>query len=89
LTVNAISTIEDGSSVEADTFTITVVHNNTATSMACSVVSTSTTPATLASCSNTSTFPVSQGDRISLQYADSLNDGNSGYIFAGTTLVCY
>ena len=75
-----------------DTTAFTVFHNDAATTMTCSITN-ATANGSTASCSDTTdTFGVTQGDRISLQFTESLTDGNSVLDFDivsyGTTLVC-
>ena len=87
LTVNAITTSAVGT-IEADTTTFTVIKNDVPTSMACVIASGTTNGATF-SCSDSShTFAVAQGDRISLQFSETLSDGTFNIVSYGTTLVC-
>ena len=91
LTVNSI-TNNSISPIIVDTTAFTVFHNDVATAMTCSITN-ATNNGSTASCSDaTHTFGVTQGDRISLRYAESLTDGNTVLDFEmvsyGTTLVC-
>ena len=62
-----------GGVIETDTITITVYKNENSTGMSCQIGATnSTTDNTLVSCSSTNTVTVSQGDHISLQFAESI-----------------
>jgi hypothetical protein len=88
LTVNAITTAS-GSPIEADTTTFTVIKNESPTSMTCQIPVTGATASnTPISCSSTSAFTVVQGDRISLQFAETISDAAFGFVNFGTTLVC-
>jgi Collagen triple helix repeat (20 copies) len=90
LTVNAIATNDAGGSIEADTTTFTVIKNEVATSMTCPIATTNGTAnnSTMSCSDSTHTFTVVQGDRISLQFAETITDGNFGFVGFGTTLVC-
>jgi hypothetical protein len=87
LTVNAITT-DAVSSIEADTTTFTVFKNDAATSMTCAITNGTTNNATYACSDSTHTFAVAHGDRISLQFTETLNDGNFNIVSYGTTLIC-
>jgi hypothetical protein len=92
LTVNAITSSAINSPVVPDTNIFTVMKNSATTTMTCTINNTSTVGGVTYSCSDsTHTFTVAQGDRIALQFTDSLTDDNSDYeiINFGTTLVCY
>jgi hypothetical protein len=87
--VNAIVTNDANGPIETDTTTFTVIKNDAQTSMTCPIpVTNSTTNHTLISCSSTNAFTVVQGDRISLQFAETTTDGVWGFVSFGTTLVC-
>jgi hypothetical protein len=88
LTVHAI-TSDAETTVTPETINFTVYKNDAATTMACVIVSTTTTSGTTYTCSSTNTFTVLQWDRISIQFAETLT-GNDFYdmINFGTTLVC-
>jgi Collagen triple helix repeat (20 copies) len=91
LTVNSI-TNNSISPIIVDTTAFTVVRNDVPTTMTCSITN-ATANGSTASCSDTThTFGVTQGDRISLRYAESLTDGNLimdfDMVSYGTTLVC-
>lgn len=90
LTVNAIATSAGGGSIEADTTTFTVIKNDVATSMTCPIATTNGTAnnSTMSCSDSTHTFTVVQGDRISLQFAETITDLNFGFVGFGTTLVC-
>jgi hypothetical protein len=87
LTVNALTTNVNSPNIEADTTTFTVIKNDAATSMSCQIAS-GTANNTSYSCSSTNTFTVAQGDRISLEYAETLADNNWNIVSYGTTLIC-
>jgi hypothetical protein len=87
LTVNAITT-DVVEPIEADTTVFTVFHNDNPTSMTCTIASGTTNNRTYSCSDSTHTFPVSSGDRISLQFAESLTDNNFQIVNYGTTLVC-
>jgi hypothetical protein len=87
LTVNAITTDAIGP-IEADTTTFTVFKNDAATSMKCAITNGIINNATFACSDSTHTFNVVQGDRISLQFTETLNDGNFDIVSYGTTLIC-
>jgi hypothetical protein len=88
LTVHAIAT-NAVQPIVADPTTITVIQNDVATSMACSITNGTTNNATY-SCNSTNTFSVAQGDRISLRIAETLTNNSANYemINFGTTMVC-
>jgi hypothetical protein len=90
LTVNAIVTSAGGGSIEADITTFTVIKNDVATSMTCPIATTNGTAnnSTMSCSDSTHTFTVVQGDRISLQFAETITDFNFGFVGFGTTLVC-
>jgi hypothetical protein len=88
LTVNAITTNAGGSTIEADTTTFTVMKNEVATSMACTITSGTTNGATFSCSDSTHTFSVAQGDRVSLRFSETLTDGTFNIVSYGTTLVC-
>jgi hypothetical protein len=89
LTVNAIAS-NASNPIVADTMVFTVIKNDAASSMTCSIATTNGTAnnATLSCSDSTHTFTVVQGDRISLQFTETLNVGFNQFINAGTTLVC-
>lgn len=87
LTVNAITT-DVVDPIEADTTAFTVFHNDSPTTMTCTIASGTTNNRTYSCSDSTHTFSVSSGDRISLQFAESLEDGNFEIVNYGTTLVC-
>jgi hypothetical protein len=87
LTVNAITT-DAMNTIEADTTTFTVFKNDAATSMTCGITNGTTNNATYACSDSTHTFAVVQGDRISLQFTETLNDGSFDIVSYGTTLIC-
>jgi hypothetical protein len=87
LTVHAITT-DAMNPIEADTTTFTVFKNDAATSMTCPITNGTTTNTTYACSDSTHTFAVVQGDRISLQFTETLNDGSFDIVSYGTTLIC-
>jgi Collagen triple helix repeat (20 copies) len=89
LTVNAIVT-KLLNPIEADTMTFTVVKNDAATTMSCSIATTNgTADNTILTCADpANTFTVVQGDRISMQFTETIGDEANQFINAGTTLVC-
>jgi hypothetical protein len=87
LTVHAITT-DSINPIEADTTTFTVFKNDAATSMTCGITNPPINNATFACSDSTHTFAVVQGDRISLQFTETLNDGNFDIVSYGTTLIC-
>ena len=88
LTVKAITTNLYSSNIEADTTTFTVFKNDAATSMTCAITNGTGNGMTYACSDSTHTFSVVQGDRISLQFAESLMDGIINIVSYGTTLIC-
>jgi hypothetical protein len=56
--------------------------------MTCGITNGTTNNATYACSDSTHTFAVVQGDRISLQFTETLNDGSFDIVSYGTTLVC-
>ncbi len=89
LTVNAIAS-NAANPIVADTMVFTVIKNDAASSMTCSITTTNGTAnnATLSCSDSTHTFTVVQGDRISLQFTETTTSGDNQFINAGTTLVC-
>jgi hypothetical protein len=87
LNVNAITT-NVINPIEVDTTVVTVIKNDSATSMACTITNTTTNNATFSCSDSTHTFAVVQGDRISLRIAESLTDDDYDVVSYGTTLVC-
>jgi hypothetical protein len=87
LTVNAITTNVAGP-IEADTTTFTVMKNDAPTSMSCAITNGTGNGATYSCSDSTHTFPVAQGDRISLRFSETLADGNFNIVSYGTTLIC-
>jgi Collagen triple helix repeat (20 copies) len=87
LMVNAIAT-NVINPIEADTTVFTVVKNDVATSMTCTIASGTANNATYSCSDSTHTFAVVQGDRISLRFDESLTDGSFEIVNYGTTLVC-
>jgi len=89
LTINALAT-NLFNPIVADTMVFTVIKNDAPTSMACQIATTNGTPnnGTLSCSDSTHTFTVVQGDRISLQFTESINSGANQFINAGTTLIC-
>jgi hypothetical protein len=85
--VNAIAT-NVINPIEADTTVFTVVKNDVATSMTCTIASGTANNATYSCSDSTHTFAVVQGDRISLRFDESLTDGSFEIVNYGTTLVC-
>jgi hypothetical protein len=90
LTINALAT-NVNNPIVADTMVFTVIKNDAASSMTCSIATTNGTVngATLSCADSTHTFTVVQGDRISLEFTESINSGFNQFINAGTTLVCF
>ncbi len=78
LTVNALTTNEVNNPITPDTTIITVIRNDAPTSMTCTIASGSTNNVAYACSDTTHTFAVNQGDRISIEYNESLTDGNGG-----------
>lgn len=89
LTVNAIASNAENPIV-ADTMVFTVIKNDAASSMTCSIATTNGTAnnATLSCSDSAHTFTVVQGDRISLRFNETVSSGEYQFINAGTTLVC-
>lgn len=89
LTVNAIAT-NVYNPIMADTMAFTVIKNDVPTTMTCEISTTNGTAnnTTLPCSDSTHTFTVVQGDRISLQFTESISSGANQFINAGTTLVC-
>jgi hypothetical protein len=74
--------------IKADTTTFTVLKNDAATIMTCAIASGTTNNATYSCSDSTHTFAVVQGDRISLQFSETLSDGTYEIVNFGITLVC-
>jgi Collagen triple helix repeat (20 copies) len=89
LTINALAS-NVANPIVADTIAFTVVKNDLPTTMTCTIATTNGTAnnATLSCSDSTHTFTVVQGDRISLQFTETLSSGANQFINAGTTLVC-
>jgi hypothetical protein len=89
LAINALVT-NVANPIVADTMTFTVVKNDVATTMTCAIATTNGTAnnSTLSCSDSAHTFTVVQGDRISLQFTETLTSGANQFINAGTTLVC-
>jgi Collagen triple helix repeat (20 copies) len=92
LTVNSITSNAISPTIFVDTTVFTVLRNDALTSMTCSITNATTNNSTASCSDSTHTFAVSQEDRISLQVAESLTNGNTVLDFDmvsyATTFVC-
>jgi hypothetical protein len=92
LTVNALTSNLINDPITADTTIITVIHNDAPTTMTCTIASGTTNNTTYACSDSTHTFVVSQGDRISLEFDESLTNGNGSPTYQivtyASTVIC-